>query len=55
MFDFYQQYWLPYGELLTDMERAGIQVLVFAFSIFSALLIDRCDFNYRFGYVCVPL
>lgn len=26
MYDFYQQYWAPYGELLTDMERAGIQV-----------------------------
>jgi hypothetical protein len=37
MFDFYQQYWLPYGELLTDMERAGIQVPEFAFAVCSAL------------------
>jgi hypothetical protein len=26
MFDFYNKYWVPYGELLTDMERRGIYV-----------------------------
>lgn len=26
MWDFYQQLWLPFGELLTDMERYGIKV-----------------------------
>lgn len=26
MYDFYQQMWLPFGELLTDMERRGIKV-----------------------------
>ena len=29
LWDFYQQYWLPFGELLTDMEREGF-------------LVDRC-------------
>lgn len=26
MFDFYNEYWRPFGEILTDMERAGIYV-----------------------------
>lgn len=26
MFDFYNKYWLPFGDMLTDMERAGIYV-----------------------------
>lgn len=26
MYDFYRQLWLPFGELLTDMERRGIKV-----------------------------
>jgi len=26
MWDFYQLYWAPFGELLTDMERAGIYI-----------------------------
>lgn len=26
MFDFYLKYWLPFGEMLTDMEREGIYV-----------------------------
>lgn len=26
MLDFYQQYWVPYATVLTDMEREGIQV-----------------------------
>lgn len=26
LFDFYWRYWRPFGELLTDMERAGIRV-----------------------------
>jgi DNA polymerase-1 len=26
MFDFYRELWLPFGELLTDMERRGIKV-----------------------------
>ena len=26
MFDFYREMWLPFGELLTDMERLGIKV-----------------------------
>lgn len=25
-FDLYQRYWLPFGELLTDIERVGIRV-----------------------------
>ncbi|MDP2439263.1 MAG: DNA polymerase [archaeon] len=28
MLDFYRRYWLPFGELLTDMERSGIYVNV---------------------------
>eukprot|EP01125_Pyxidicula_operculata_P012309 TRINITY_DN4036_c0_g3_i1.p1 TRINITY_DN4036_c0_g3~~TRINITY_DN4036_c0_g3_i1.p1 ORF type:complete len:1154 (-),score=245.82 TRINITY_DN4036_c0_g3_i1:8-3469(-) len=28
MVDFYKEYWLPFGELLTDMERIGIMVNV---------------------------
>ncbi len=26
MWDFYQQLWRPFGELLTDMERLGVKV-----------------------------
>jgi DNA polymerase I len=26
MYDFYQMYWVPFGELLTEMERAGVYV-----------------------------
>lgn len=26
MWDYYQNYWLPFGELLTDIEREGIKV-----------------------------
>jgi len=26
LFDFYTEYWRPFGELLTDMERAGVMV-----------------------------
>ena len=26
MYDFYVKYWVPFGELLTDMERNGIKV-----------------------------
>lgn len=26
MFDFYSTYWIPFGEILTDMEREGIRV-----------------------------
>jgi hypothetical protein len=26
MWDYYQNYWLPFGEVLTDMEREGIKV-----------------------------
>ena len=26
LFDFYWDYWRPFGELLTDMEREGIRV-----------------------------
>lgn len=26
MWDFYEQLWMPFGELLTDMERSGIKV-----------------------------
>ena len=26
MWDMYQRYWQPFGELLTDMEREGMQV-----------------------------
>jgi len=26
MWDFYQQCWLPFGEVLTDMEREGMHV-----------------------------
>lgn len=28
MWDYYQNYWLPFGEVLTDMEREGIKVNV---------------------------
>lgn len=26
IFEIYQKYWLPFGELLTDIERRGIRV-----------------------------
>jgi DNA polymerase-1 len=26
MWKFYQKYWLPFGEVLTDLEREGIKV-----------------------------
>lgn len=26
MLDFYESVWTPFGELLTDLERAGMQV-----------------------------
>lgn len=26
MWDMYRRYWQPFGELLTDMEREGMQV-----------------------------
>ena len=26
MWDYYQQLWVPFGELLTDIERTGIKV-----------------------------
>jgi DNA polymerase I-like protein with 3'-5' exonuclease and polymerase domains len=25
-FDLYMKYWMPFGELLTDMERVGIRI-----------------------------
>lgn len=31
MLDFYERYYVPFGELLTDMERYPIVVLVFRF------------------------
>lgn len=26
LLDFYNKYWLPFGEILTDMERRGFEV-----------------------------
>ena len=28
LFDLYEQYWIPLGESLTDMERSGIYVSI---------------------------
>jgi hypothetical protein len=38
MWDYYQNYWLPFGEVLTDMEREGIKVSE-RFSQISALFL----------------